>query len=54
MSELADAHVPGSDFDRPPPGVTPFDNLRVVDQNGFGIAIDNIYKAGIEIVSPQP
>lgn len=40
----------GSDFDRPPPGVTPFDHLRVLDQNGFAIAIDNIYNAGVEIV----
>ncbi|KAH8899165.1 NUP-domain-containing protein [Thozetella sp. PMI_491] len=40
----------GSDFDRPPPGVSPFDHLRVLDQNGFGIAIANIYNAGIEIV----
>jgi hypothetical protein len=40
----------GSDFDRPPPGVTAFENLRVVDQNGFGIAIANIYNAGIEVV----
>ncbi|OAA62747.1 purine nucleoside permease [Niveomyces insectorum RCEF 264] len=40
----------GSDFDRPPPNVTAFDNLRIVDQNGFGIAIDNIYAAGVEIV----
>ncbi|KAI0477092.1 purine nucleoside permease-domain-containing protein [Xylariaceae sp. FL0804] len=39
-----------SDFDRPPPGISAFDNLVVVDQNGFGIAIDNIYLAGIEIV----
>lgn len=41
----------GSDFDRPPPGVSAFDNLRVVNQNGFPIAIDNIYNAGIEIVN---
>lgn len=40
----------GSDFDRPPPGVSAFDNLRITDQNGFEIAIDNIYNAGIEIV----
>jgi hypothetical protein len=30
--------------------VTPFDHLRILDQNGFLIAIDNIYKAGVEIV----
>ncbi len=40
----------GSDFDRQPPGVTAFQNLRLVDQNGFFIAIDNIFNAGIEIV----
>ena len=40
----------GSDFDRPPPDETAFDNLRVADQNGFSIAIDNIYLAGVEIV----
>jgi hypothetical protein len=43
-------HETGSDFDRPPPGVSAYDNLVVVNQNGFGIAIDNIYNAGIEIV----
>jgi purine nucleoside permease len=40
----------GSDFDRPPPSETAFDNLRIADQNGFEIAIDNIYLAGVEIV----
>ncbi|EOO00723.1 putative purine nucleoside protein [Phaeoacremonium minimum UCRPA7] len=40
----------GSDFDRPPPGVSAFDHLRLSDQNGFGIAIDNIYNAGVEII----
>lgn len=40
----------GSDFDRPPPGVTAFDNLVTADQNGFEIAIENIYNAGVEIV----
>ncbi|OIW26038.1 purine nucleoside permease [Coniochaeta ligniaria NRRL 30616] len=40
----------GSDFDRPPPDVSAFDHLRVLDQNGFLIAIDNIYYAGVEIV----
>lgn len=39
----------GSDFDRPPPGVSAFEHLRVLDQNGFAIAIDNIYLAGVEI-----
>ncbi len=40
----------GSDFDRQPPGITAFQNLRLVNQNGFPIAIANIYSAGIEIV----
>ena len=40
----------GSDFDRPPPNVTAFDNLRTTDQNGFEIAIENIFAAGVEIV----
>ncbi|CAK7203022.1 hypothetical protein SEUCBS139899_005751 [Sporothrix eucalyptigena] len=40
----------GSDFDRPPPNETAFDNLRIADQNGFDIAIDNIFNAGVEIV----
>ncbi|KAB5550014.1 purine nucleoside permease [Coniochaeta sp. 2T2.1] len=40
----------GSDFDRPPPDVSAFEHLRVLDQNGFVIAIDNIYNAGVEIV----
>lgn len=39
----------GSDFDRPPPGVSAYDHLLVMDQNGFEIAIDNIYNAGVEI-----
>ena len=40
----------GSDFDRPPPGVSAFRHLRELDQNGFLIAIDNIYLAGVEII----
>ncbi|KAK3937205.1 putative purine nucleoside protein [Diplogelasinospora grovesii] len=40
----------GSDFDRPPPGVSAYDHLLVLNQNGFEIAIENIYIAGIEIV----
>ncbi|EQK98712.1 Purine nucleoside permease [Ophiocordyceps sinensis CO18] len=40
----------GSDFDRPPPGVSDWEHLTTVDQNGFNIAIDNIFIAGIEIV----
>jgi purine nucleoside permease len=40
----------GSDFDRPPPGVTAYEHLLINDQNGFEIAVDNIYYAGVEIV----
>ncbi|KAK4182988.1 purine nucleoside permease [Podospora australis] len=40
----------GSNFDRPPPGVTAYEHLLVLQQNGFEVAIKNIYMAGIEIV----
>ncbi|KAI1643319.1 putative purine nucleoside permease [Daldinia loculata] len=40
----------GSDFDRPPPSVSAFQHLRLLDQNGFDIAVKNIYLAGVEIV----
>ncbi|KAK9426091.1 hypothetical protein SUNI508_12635 [Seiridium unicorne] len=40
----------GANFDRPPPGVTAFDHLRVMHQGGSGVALDNMYFAGIEIV----
>ncbi|KAL7620569.1 hypothetical protein AAE478_009564 [Parahypoxylon ruwenzoriense] len=40
----------GSDFDRPPPSTSAFQHLRLLDQNGFGIAIENLYLAGVEIV----
>lgn len=40
----------GSDFDRPPPGVTAYEHLLINDQNGFEIAVENIYYAGVEIV----
>lgn len=40
----------GSDFDRPPPGVSAYDHLLVNDQNGFEIAVENIFYAGVEIV----
>ncbi|KAI0150117.1 putative purine nucleoside permease [Hypoxylon sp. NC0597] len=40
----------GSDFDRPPPSIGAFQHLRIMDQNGFDIAIQNIYLAGVEIV----
>ncbi|KAI8957420.1 putative purine nucleoside permease [Daldinia sp. FL1419] len=40
----------GSDFDRPPPSVSAYDHLRILDQNGFDIAVKNIFLAGIEIL----
>ncbi|KAI1078962.1 purine nucleoside permease [Whalleya microplaca] len=40
----------GSNFDRPPPTVSAFQHLRLLDQNGFDIAIQNLYAAGVEIV----
>ncbi|KAK0625521.1 purine nucleoside permease [Bombardia bombarda] len=40
----------GSDFDRPPPGVSSYSHLLTNEQNAFGIAVENIYNAGIEIV----
>ncbi|KAI5362321.1 Putative purine nucleoside permease [Septoria linicola] len=39
-----------SDFDRAPPGETETEHLLEAEQEGFGIAIENIYRAGIEIV----
>lgn len=42
--------VTGSNFDRPPPGVSVYDHLLVLHQNGFKIATQNIFNAGIEIV----
>ncbi|KAI0377606.1 putative purine nucleoside permease [Hypomontagnella monticulosa] len=40
----------GSDFDRPPPSISAFQHLRLLDQNGFEISIQNLYLAGFEIV----
>ena len=40
----------GSDFDRPPPGVSPYDHLVVLNQNGYDIAVENIFRAGAAIV----
>ncbi|RMD39972.1 hypothetical protein DV735_g5152, partial [Chaetothyriales sp. CBS 134920] len=39
-----------SDFDRPPPGISPLQNLRYVDQGAFAPAVENIYRAGIKVV----
>ncbi|KAF4451518.1 hypothetical protein F53441_5527 [Fusarium austroafricanum] len=40
----------GSNFDRPPPDYTDLDHLTAAQQNGFSIAIANIFNAGIQIV----
>ncbi|OAA52100.1 Purine nucleoside permease [Metarhizium rileyi] len=40
----------GSNFDRPPPGLSDWEHLKRTDQNGFLIAIENLYTAGINIV----
>ncbi|KAK5657454.1 hypothetical protein OQA88_3026 [Cercophora sp. LCS_1] len=40
----------GADFDRPPPDVSAHDHLLVLQQNGFRIATQNIFNAGVEIV----
>ncbi|UNI24822.1 hypothetical protein JDV02_010538 [Purpureocillium takamizusanense] len=40
----------GSNFDRPPPGVSDLQHLTSVDQNGFSVAINNTFTAGVEIV----
>lgn len=42
----------GSDFDRPPEGVSNVDNLlNYQQQDGFGIALDNLYRAGSPLVN---
>jgi purine nucleoside permease len=42
----------GSDFDRPPEGVSNVDNLlNYQQQDGFGIAVDNLYRAGSPLVN---
>lgn len=41
----------GSDFDRPPQGVSSVDNLlNYQDQGAFGPAVDNLYRAGWPVV----
>lgn len=39
-----------SDFDRPYPGASATYNLLYSNQGGFEIALENIYRAGIEVV----
>lgn len=41
----------GSNFDRPPPGVSDWEHLALSDQNGFEIAIDNSFYAGMAIIN---
>lgn len=41
---------PGSNFDRPPPGMSDWEHLALSDQNGFDIALENIYRVGMPIV----
>ncbi|KAK4071611.1 uncharacterized protein Triagg1_5849 [Trichoderma aggressivum f. europaeum] len=40
----------GSNFDRPPPSRTDWEHLTRTNQNGFHIAIANLYAAGIQVV----
>ncbi|KAG2415917.1 hypothetical protein HFD88_007109 [Aspergillus terreus] len=40
----------GSDFDRPPPGVPALQHLVYNDQGGYTPAVENLYRAGVEIV----
>ncbi|KAK0712859.1 purine nucleoside permease-domain-containing protein [Lasiosphaeria miniovina] len=40
-----------SDFDRPPPGITAYNHLFAVDQNGFPLIIRNLFAIVIEIVN---
>lgn len=40
-----------SDFDRPPAGVSPLQNMLYEDQGGFEPALQNIYLAGVKIVT---
>jgi purine nucleoside permease len=35
-----------SDFDRPPPGVSAYDNLLSIAQNGFEISLQNLFLVG--------
>ncbi|KAF4966489.1 hypothetical protein FSARC_5830 [Fusarium sarcochroum] len=44
------ANILGSNFDRPPPDCSDLEHLTNAKQNGFSIAIDNIFNAGVEIV----
>jgi purine nucleoside permease len=41
----------GSNFDRPPRNVSAFDHLFRVNQNGFDIAVENLFIVGLRAVS---
>ncbi|KAK3385395.1 purine nucleoside permease-domain-containing protein [Podospora didyma] len=41
----------GADFDRPPPGVSPYEHLTAYNGAGFELSLDNLYNAGIAIVN---
>ncbi|KAK8064570.1 purine nucleoside permease [Apiospora phragmitis] len=41
----------GSNFDRPPPSMTPFEHLRLLGQNGYQLALNNTWNAGSRIVA---
>lgn len=43
-------YTPGANFDRPPPSRTDWEHLTHTNQNGFRIAIANLYAAGIQVV----
>ena len=50
MQQSPDSQAQGSNFDRPPPSRSDWEHLTHTDQNGFHIAIANLYAAGIEVV----
>lgn len=41
----------GSNFDRPPPGVTALAHLQLLGQNGLALALNNTWHAGGRIVA---
>ncbi|PHH73014.1 hypothetical protein CDD82_5692 [Ophiocordyceps australis] len=41
----------GSNFDRPPPGLTDWQHLTANNQQGFDLALANMFNAGIQIVA---
>lgn len=52
-SQRSQAHPstsPGSNFDRPPPDLSDLEHLTYTDQNGFSIAIENLFNAGMPVI----